>query len=280
MESPGVEKQLAFNRKWEPCEYHAPEVYFRMVLDLTYRQGDLVVVQDWKSNRAIINEIEKNLQLRTYGWGVRRALYPDAQEILLRLHFLRYGAEREILLLPEDLDTVPQELEARIEAVESEKYWDPRPGSYCSWCGVQSHCPVMEKALVVREVVYPASYEDAVKAAQVLLAIRQMSHIITGNLKNWSQQSGPVKVGDMVYGPIPEVECYLDPKAVTEQLLEMDFPRDDVWQVLKVGKLSLDAGLKKMGLINKRSKERKALVEEILAAAESRKLVSYDFKKV
>jgi len=30
----GVEHQLAFDRNWQPCEFSAPEAYFRMVVDV------------------------------------------------------------------------------------------------------------------------------------------------------------------------------------------------------------------------------------------------------
>ena len=114
---------------------------------MTYRQGELVVVQDWKSNRVIPETVEKNLQLRIYGWGVREATFPTAQEILLRLHFLRYGAEREVILLPDDLATVPDELEERIGELNPGKHFEPTPGSFCGWCGVMAHCPVMAQAI-------------------------------------------------------------------------------------------------------------------------------------
>jgi hypothetical protein len=279
MGDPGVEKQLAFTRKWEPCGWFDSAAYFRMVVDWTFTQGGLVVIVDWKSNRSIMNEVEKNLQLRTYGWGVRRALYPDAQEILLRLHFLRYGAEREIMLAPEDLDTVPAELDAKIAEIEAEKHFDPRPGSYCSWCGVQSHCPTMAQALVPVSIIYPASKADAVKAGSILLAIREMEKAITAHLKAYVQEFGPIQVGDMIYGPVPGTDYDLDPRTVAEGLLERGYDREDIWKVLSVGKTSLDRGLKDMGLIGKRSKERKALVEEFLAGAVETPTETFKFHK-
>jgi hypothetical protein len=280
MESPGVEKQIAFNRKWEPCGYWDDDVFFRMVIDLTFIQGGLAVIKDWKSNRAVIKQIEKNLQLRTYGWGAVRALYPDAQEILLQLHFMRYGYEPEpVLLTPEDFQAVPAELEEKIAIIEAEKHWDPRPGSYCSWCGVQTHCPVMQTALSPIEIMAPVTQADAQKAGKLLLAMREMNRIITSRLKAYVQEAGPVQVGDLIYGPVPGIDYYPDPKTVTEQLLEMGFPNEEVWNVLSIGKTSLDLGLKKMGLVGKRAKERKGLVEKILAVAESRETVSFEFHK-
>lgn len=271
MESPGVEKQLAFNRAWEPVEWFAKEAFFRAVVDLNYRQGGLVVVQDWKSNRAVM-EIDKNLQTRIYGWAVRRALYPDAQEILLRLHFLRYGAEREILLTPEDLDTVPQELEAKIAVIEAEKHFDPTPGSFCGWCGVTAHCPVMAQALVPANILYPVNHGDAVKAATLLLAIQTMDKALKDHLKKWVQEYGPVQVGDQVYGPSTSTTYDLDPRGVTEHLLGEGLEVDQVWGLLNLTKTNLERGLKKL--------RRKDLLDAILAGAPSKETEKIGFSKV
>jgi hypothetical protein len=281
LEAPGIEKKLAFNRAWQPVEWFAKDAFFRAITDFTFLQGTLAVVIDFKTNRAIINIDPEHipLQLKIYGWAVKQALYPAAQEVLLRLHFMRYGAERETLLTPQDLATVPAELEEKIAIIEAEKHFDPRPGHYCSMCGVQSHCSYMANALVPVEVMAPACQADAVKAAGILLAIKEMEKALTARLKEYVQQFGPVPVGDLIYGPVPGVDYDLDPKTVTEQLLEMNFPADDVWKVLKIGKTSLDSGLKLMGLTGKRSKERKALIERILAGAEQKETETVKFHK-
>jgi hypothetical protein len=270
IEDPGIEKKLAFDRNWQPTEFFSADAYFRAVVDFTFRQGGLVAVVDWKSN-YMIYEVEKNLQAKIYGWAVRRAIYPDAQEILLRLHFLRYGAEREILLLPEDLDTVPAELEAKIAVIEAEKHFDPRPGSYCSWCGVQSHCPVMQSALVPVEIMAPATREQAEKAATLLLAVREMDKMITGRLKEYVQANGPVQVGDQIYGPSLSTSYNLDPRGVTEHLLAEGLEVDQVWGMLNLTKTGLERGLKKL--------KRKDLLDAILAGAPSTQTERIGFAK-
>jgi|GEM_PF-843845 hypothetical protein len=278
-ESGGIEMKLAFTRAWEPCEYFADDAYFRSVVDWTYRQDGLVVIQDWKTNQMIPPSIGKNLQLRIYGWGVRRAIFPDAQEILLRLHFLRYSFEQEILLEPEDLDTIPQELEIKIAKIEAEKHFDPTPGSYCGWCGVIQHCPVMESALVPATILYPVSQADALKAATLLLAMQKMSEAIKEHLETYVRESGAVQVGDLTYGPIPRVDYEIDPKAITEKLLNIGFEREEVWKVLSIGKTSLDQGLKAMGLTGKRSKERRDLMAEILDQSPKKETERIGWKK-
>jgi hypothetical protein len=221
---------------------------------------------------AVPATVEKDLQLRIYGWAVRQTLYPDAQEILLRLHFLRYGAEREILLLPEDLDTVPAELEAKIAVIESTKHFDPTPGSFCGWCGMTAHCPVMAQALVPVEVLAPATREQAEKAATLLLAVREMDKMITSRLKSYVQEYGPVQVGDQIYGPSTSTTYDLDPRAVTEHLLGEGLEVDQVWGLLGLTKTSLERGLKKL--------KRKDLLDAILAAVPSKDVEKIGFSKI
>jgi len=274
IENPGIEKQIAFNRAWQPVEWFAKDAFFRMILDFTFMQGGLAVVKDFKTNRQVI-EIDPEhipLQLRIYGWGARRTRYPDAQEILLQLHFLRYGAEREILLTPGDLDTVPAELEEKIAVIEAEKHFNPTPGSFCGWCGVTAHCPVMAQALVPANILYPVNHEDAVKAATLLLAIGTMDKMIKDHLKKYVQEFGPVTVGDQVYGPSISTTYDLDPREVTEGLLDKGLEVDQVWGLLGLTKTSLERGLKKL--------KRKDLLDAILAAAPSKETEKIGFHKV
>jgi hypothetical protein len=273
MEAPGVELKLAFAREWKPTDYFGDDAFFRMVVDWTYRQGELVIVQDWKSNRVVPETVEKNLQLRIYGWGVRESRYPDATEILLRLHFLRYGAEREVLLLPEDLATVPDELEKRIAQIESWKKFEPTPGSFCGWCGVMAHCPVMAQALVPVNVLYPTTREEAVQTATLLLAIQTMEAELKNHLKLYVQENGPVPAGDVVYGPKISTIYELDPKAITDYLLnEGGLETDQAWGLLNLSKTSLESGLRKL--------RRKDLIPKVLELAPSKPTEKIGFNKV
>ncbi len=267
MVAPAVEEQIAFNRQWQPTKFFADDAFFRMVVDWTFLQDNLAVVQDWKTNRKVqeINPEKIPLQLRIYGWGVRRAFYPDMQEVLLRLHYLRYGVEKEILLTPQNLDTVPKELEQKIAVIQNEKHFDPTPGSFCSWCGLTAHCPVMANALLPVNVVYPATRTDAEKAAEILLTLQTVSNEIRAHLKAYVQQNGPVPVGDMVYGPSPTETWELNPQTVTDQLLEMGVDRDTVWSLLRVTKTDLEKLARK--ILPRKKQEQRQLLEQVKAGA-------------
>ena len=273
IENPGIEKQIAFNRSWQPVEWFAKDAFFRMVLDFTFMQGGLVVVKDFKTNRAIIDVDPENipLQLKIYAWGALQTIFPRAQEVLLQLDFMRYGVMREVLLSPDMLESVPSELEKLVATIESDKNYAPTPGSYCSWCGVQSHCSVMAGALVPVEILAPATREQAEKAATLLLAVREMNKMITGRLKAYVQEYGEVRVGDQIYGPSVSTSYDLDPREVTEHLLGEGLEVDQVWGLLNLTKTNLERGLKKL--------KRKDLLDAILAGAPSKPVEKIGFQK-
>jgi CRISPR/Cas system-associated exonuclease Cas4 (RecB family) len=267
---PGVERQLAFDRKWKPVRFSAQRAWFRMIIDFHFRQGELGVIVDWKTSRAM-NGVEKDLQLLTYGWGLKQALYPDIEEVLLRLHFLRYGREREVLLGPDDLKGVPGMLEEKIRVIERDKHFDPTPGSFCGMCGVTAHCPVMSRALAPVEVLAPATREQAEKAASLLLTLQKMEKELSARLKDWVRENGPVQVGDLTYG-LQTITTYdLDTRAVVEFLLNEGLEREAIWPLLNITKTSLDRVLKKL--------RRQDLLEQILSMSNCKTTERIDFRK-
>ncbi len=271
MDSPGVENKLAFDADWQPCEFFSEAAYFRMVIDFHFRQEALGVIIDWKTNRAMPQTVEKDLQLRTYGWDLKQALYPDIEEVLLRLHFLRYGKEREVLLTHLDLAAVPDELKARIEVIEADHTLTPTPGSFCGWCGVTAHCPVMAQALTPVEVMAPVTREQAQKAASLLLTLQKMEKDLAARLKDWVRENGPIQAGDLVFSSSQATSYDLDPQLVAMTLLEAGLGREEVWPLLSVNKTNLEKGLRKL--------RRKDLIELALSTGTPRVSEKIEFLK-
>jgi len=166
--------------------------------------------------------------------------------VLLRLHFLRYGKEQEVLLTPQDLAEVPDELQARTEVIEADKHFDPTPGSFCGMCGVTAHCPVMAQTLVPVEVLALALREQAEKAASLLLTLQNLEKELASRLKDWVRKHGPVQVGDLIYGPSEAISYDLDAHAVVQFLLEAGLEREAIWPLLTLTKTSLEKGLRKL----------------------------------
>lgn len=252
LQDPGVERKLAFTRNWEPCGYYAPEAFFRMVLDFHFRQYAEAVIMDWKSGWKMMDTVEDDPQLLPYGWGLWRAVYPDAKRFKLKLFFLRYGKSQEITLTPEQLKNVPQKLEEKIAQTESDQKFEPRPGSFCGMCGVAAHCPHVARSLVPRELIAPSTPEDAQRLAEELLALQVIKKIMTDRLKNWVAIHGPIRVGDQVYGP--SFSDTLDARQVVQALLDGGLDREEIWSLVSVPKTGLKSALKKkkeLELLNK-----------------------------
>jgi hypothetical protein len=262
LDQPGVEARLAFDRTWRPTEFFGKDAYFRMVLDWHFRQAGLAVIQDWKSGWWVPENLEKDRQLRIYGWGLKQAVYPDAREVLLRLHYLRSGKEMEALLEPQELEGIPDLLQEKIRGIEADRHFDPRPGSFCGICGLTAHCPVMAQALVPVEVMAPATRQDAEQGALLLLTLQKLENELASRLKEWVKVNGPLAVGNLIYGPKPGVSYDLDPQLVTLALLEAGLSREEVWPLLSISKTGLERGLRKL--------RRKDLIEVALSTGISK----------
>ncbi|MFA6269976.1 MAG: PD-(D/E)XK nuclease family protein [Candidatus Paceibacterota bacterium] len=280
MQAPGVETKLGFDRHWRPVDFFDPEVRFRCVLDLHYRQDLLAIVNDWKTNWTMPETVEKNLQLRIYGWALKRAVYLDVEEILLRLHFLRFGANRQVLLTPDDLADVPAELDKTIARIEADTKFEPTPGSFCGWCGVTAHCPEAARALVPMEIMHPVNHADAVESAKLLLVMQAMARAIKEHLKTYVGVNGPIVVGDQVYGPYSTNSYDLDPEQVTGYLLDKGLEREAVWNILSLSKDSLEKGLMKAGFKGSRKRERDGLMRDILAMTPIIEEKNIGFRKI
>jgi len=191
--------------------------------------------------------------------------------VLLRLHFLRYGKKREVLLTHHDLTAVPDELKARIEVIEADHTFTPTLGSFCGWCGLTAHCPVMAQTLVTVKVLAPATREQAGKAASLLLTLQNLEKELASRLKDWVREHSPVQVGDLVYGPSEAISYDLEAQAVVQFLLEAGLDREAVWPMLNLTKTSLERGLKKV--------KRQELLEQVLANATAKTTERIDFRK-
>ena len=86
------------------------------------------------------------------------------------------------------------------------------------------------------------------------------------------QGSGGDTGGDLVYGPSIITIYDLDPRGVTEYLLNEGLPTDQVWGLLNLTKTSLERSLKRL--------KKKDLLNVILAGAPSKEVEKIGFSKI
>lgn len=140
--SPRIEYKLSFSRGFEKrLKHDSPGVWFTMVLDCAYMQGDTAYVQEWKSGK-IYDEHED--QRKVYALGAIKlwnTAYAEATT-----YYLDKGA-RHLLHVDRPAATlIQQQLTERVGRMETQKLFSPRPGYYCSWCSYSKFkggpCPV------------------------------------------------------------------------------------------------------------------------------------------
>ena len=129
----------------------------------------------------------------------------------------------------------------------------------------------MAKALVPTEARALVNKEQAEKAANLLLAVREMEKALTGRLRDWVKDNGPVQAGDLVFGPAESVTYDLDARMVVDLLLAEGLEREAVWPLLGVTKTKLTAGLRKL--------KRLDLLDQALASGTAKASTRIDFKK-
>lgn len=90
-------------------------------------------------------------------------------------------------------------------------------------------------------------------------------------LKTWVKDNGPVRAGDLVYGPTTSTSYDFDAQAVATFLLEAGVGRAEVWGILSVTKTNLDRALRRV--------RQKDLLERIMATVAPKISERIDFRK-
>ena len=126
------EQKLAVTDKWEPCDYEAPEVYLRGIIDVLYTDEDGTVhVQDWKTGQVYDSH---PVQMDNYV-AIAAAHYPDAPKYVTRLVYIDQG----IVTPPKVTESVRVKpirlmIDGRIKNAEEDTIYPTRSGQHCKWC--------------------------------------------------------------------------------------------------------------------------------------------------
>jgi hypothetical protein len=125
------EKKLAVREDWTPTEYDADDVYLRAIIDITYKDGDTVHIQDWKTGR--VYDYHKD-QLSTYV-AVASAHHPEAKEFVVRAIYIDQGVVSTPTRTSADrVKPIRLMLDGRIKNAEADQIWPTRAGPACKYC--------------------------------------------------------------------------------------------------------------------------------------------------
>lgn len=142
-----VEKRLAVNKHWEPCDYDDPDAHFRIRCDLDTRTSDTSVsLVDYKSGYkiALPGSPKAELQLKAYA-AVYFANFPEITHITARNLYIRDNTEVEIPIDNEGMDQVKKYIDAKMEVLRSDTDFVPKLNYGCGSCGAAMACVHWQK---------------------------------------------------------------------------------------------------------------------------------------
>lgn len=129
--NPIIEHKIALEAGLETVvPWDSPKAWFRMVLDSAYKEGDQGYVQEWKSGKIYDDHAD---QRHTYGSGLL-LLWPELVKVEVTTYYIDQGKTRSVHIDPPRATVLRWHLKERLEVMESDKDFAPRPGYYCGWC--------------------------------------------------------------------------------------------------------------------------------------------------
>lgn len=132
------EMKLAINRNYEPRDYFAPDVFVRVVIDLTIVQGETAIVIDWKTGKVKDDPTQMALNAAVLSrWmpeiGLFKTLFVWLQSSNLTPK--NYTVSKFQAVWNDLLPRV-----AKIEEARKTTTFPAKEGPLCGWCPVKQ-CP-------------------------------------------------------------------------------------------------------------------------------------------
>ena len=247
-----IEQQLAYDENWNRVEWFADDVFWRGVMDRSHWEQDLLVITDYKSNRKIDSQsvIDNSLQLKIYAW-LAYLQYPQAENILIRLDYIRYSVIRKRMIELDEILQVPDLIMQHVNLIEQEQDFKPKISSYCDWCSFQSYCNYFQDLLQDQSNGQLDGKEAAIDLATKVRAMESFVDQAKDRLKNWVEMNEPIEVGNEILDFHKRVERSFDePFAVVQMLGTLGMTKEQIWDILNLSHSKVKSAMKKASLLN------------------------------
>lgn len=154
------EVKLGVRRDWSLCDFFAPDVYFRGIVDLTIllKNKDAIVIDHKKGGTAEFGLKNYEAQLNPYKILVL-AKFPHVQNVSAGIHFVEEGtvpignktsAEQIIEM---ERPKLVYDINCGVEAVQELGVFKHKRGSYCKYCDYNEICKAKEYGSFEKESI-------------------------------------------------------------------------------------------------------------------------------
>ncbi len=123
------EGEVAVDSNWKRVAWDSPDAYFRGIIDLRWRDENVVHILDWKTGRIRANHV--------YQGEAYVALEEDADDY--RTHFAYIDHPTIIHTRPytdSERHAFQQKIGEEIEEVRNARDYPETPGNGCRWCAL------------------------------------------------------------------------------------------------------------------------------------------------
>ena len=125
-----AEMQVAFNREWAMCDWFGPEAWMRVVFDAVGVSpcGNHIVLYDWKTGKVYDDHDEQANLYAVAGY------YMGAASVDVKFFYLDQNIIQPYNYDREELEGLVKDIEARAEAVTSDRIFATNPSWRCKYC--------------------------------------------------------------------------------------------------------------------------------------------------
>lgn len=130
------ELRLGVTQDMTPCDFFAPDVWWRGVVDLLIVDGNRAWMVDYKTGKSAKYADTKQLDLMA---GAVFAHYPQVDKIKSALLFVVSSEMPKKVHVRERSDTYMRVFDKQLEHLEAAMdngVWNPKSGPLCGWCPV------------------------------------------------------------------------------------------------------------------------------------------------
>ena len=128
---PVIEHKIALTRGLEKVvDWKSDKAWFRLVLDAAYAVEQTLHIQEWKSGKMYDDHVDQR-QLYAIG-GL--AQWPLVEGAVVTTHYIDLKNTVDVRVDRQRATLLTWHFNERLEAMERDQRFGPRPGIYCRWC--------------------------------------------------------------------------------------------------------------------------------------------------
>jgi putative RecB family exonuclease len=163
---------------------------------IDYKENDTFLIHDYKTTSRFpeIKNLENDRQLPLYQMAVKET-YPDAKNISLTWHFLRFSKSVTITKNDSELNEIKSEIVENIKTIELDRNFQPNKTPLCGWCSYKDICPAFKHSFTLKSLennTLDEGYQAVNELAAIQLTMKEHKFALKKleeEKKQWEQRA-------------------------------------------------------------------------------------------